>query len=622
MTFRRDLRRSVFGFLLWTLLGIVPLIHAQEPVDWETLLIDYGKETTQVGAVPDELPEPDWEIGDRRVFYVIATDKAETLTVDAELIWLGENFAVWLDSDVRRPVSDSIRAGFADFDLRVIDLMRSIFGSEASPGVDNDPRLHALFTDKLALGVLGYFSSRDTVSPNVSPFSNGMELFMLNDVLLTASGERVVNTLSHEFQHMIHYNQDGNEGSNFDEGFSGFAEELTGKRFSDGTETAFYRQPDTPLSWWKVSPSVLASYGASYLFTKYVADQMGLGFLKPWGEAQANQFDGLDEALQSVGADISADELYASWLGENLRAAIAGASTTKVWRDGESFGKSALRAVDVTELTCDAGTITEEVLSYGGRYFRLNRERGQAELTVSFGSEMPLFSMIGADETAAFYASGTTNNSLLSMKRTFDLTKAGAQVALSFRIATDLETDFDYLYLLSSTDGEKSWTQLQLPGGSDQNLSGFNLGNGLTGSSGGWRDVSLDLSSFAGKQVVLRFDVITDQAVTGEGVLLKDFRLSDAMGLSVSADDGWEMMGWSRYESNRTPVSFAFVSIESNPNEKDAAVETSFPESGVPITMHCNFNDASASFCGFALAGLNRQSRSPGQFTVQVSCSD
>lgn len=121
---------------------------------------------------------------------------------------------------------------------------------------------------------------------------------------------------------------------------------------------------------------------------------------------------------------------------------------------------------------------------------------------------------------------------------------------------------------------------------------------------------------------MFRFDVITDQAVTGEGVLLKDFRLSDAMGLSVSADDGWEMMGWSRYESNRTPVSFAFVSIESTPNEKDAAVETSFPESGVPITMHCNFNDAEASFCGFALAGLNRQSRSPGQFTVEVSCSD
>lgn len=622
MTRRRGWRWAVIGVLLWVMLGRVRLLHAQEPVDWAALLIDYGKITPAEIENSYGLPEPDWEPGDRRLFYVIQSDSAEMLTADAELIWLGENFAVWLDSDVRRPTKDSIRAGFVDFDLRVIDLMRSLFGSEASPGVDNDPRLHALFTNKLAPGVLGYFSSRDTVSPAVDPLSNGMELFILSDMLMATSGERVVNTLSHEFQHMIHYHQDANEGSNFDEGFSGLAEELTGIRFSDGTEAAYYQQPDTPLSWWRVSPSLLASYGASYLFTKYVADRMGPDFLQPWGKAQEDNFDGLDEALRLVGSDLSADELYASWLGENLRAAAGIVTVPDGGQRDESSADSAFRAVNMTELSCDVGTVVGEVQSYGGRYFRLNHGNGRAEITITFEPEIPLISMINMDETSAFYSSGTTSNSLASLTRTFDLTGAAAPETLSFRMAADLELDFDYLYLLTSIDAGKHWTQLPLPGGSDKNLSGFNLGTGFTGATGGWRDVSLDLKPFKGNQVAFRFDVITDQAVTGEGVLLKDFCLSGVSDVPVSADDGWAMAGWTRFESNRTPISFTFVTFETDPYEKNAAIRTSFPESGVPIMIRCDFNDASAMPCAFALAGLNRQSRSPGRFAIQVSCDE
>ena len=89
--------------------------------------------------------------------------------------------------------------------------------------------------------------------------------------------------------------------------------------------------------------------------------------------------------------------------------------------------------------------------------------------------------------------------------------------------------DYDYLYLLASIDNGASWWMLPLPGGREDRTSGFNLGNGLSGRNGSWERMELDLSEFAGERLTLRFDVVTDQAVCGDGVFLDDFRI-DAIG--------------------------------------------------------------------------------------------
>src|SRR6185436_18312817 len=106
-----------------------------------------------------------------------------------------------------------------------------------------------------------------------------------------------------------------------------------------------------------------------------------------------------------------------------------------------------------------------------------------------------------------------------------------------------------YAYVLASTDGGRSWTRLSLPGGTDENPNGNGYGHGLTGATAGWVERSLDLSTYAGQELMLRFEVVTDDAVSLAGVALDDIRL-DAVGFrdDASADAGWQAEGWTRLD--------------------------------------------------------------------------
>jgi hypothetical protein len=92
---------------------------------------------------------------------------------------------------------------------------------------------------------------------------------------------------------------------------------------------------------------------------------------------------------------------------------------------------------------------------------------------------------------------------------------------LSCRLWYDIENGFDYAYLEGSADDGLTW--ITLPGSRTTNSdpNGNNLGNGITGSSGGWVAATFDLSSLVGSGTgfaLLRFVYITDSAVNHEGL--------------------------------------------------------------------------------------------------------
>ncbi|MDP6528420.1 MAG: M14 family zinc carboxypeptidase [Gemmatimonadota bacterium] len=94
--------------------------------------------------------------------------------------------------------------------------------------------------------------------------------------------------------------------------------------------------------------------------------------------------------------------------------------------------------------------------------------------------------------------------------------------ALTFRGWYDIESNWDYAYVLLSTDGGRSFTNLPGTGTSASDPNGSNAGNGITGSSGGWQAMSFDLSSWAGQPVRLGFRYSTDAYVTEEGFYADD----------------------------------------------------------------------------------------------------
>ncbi len=141
----------------------------------------------------------------------------------------------------------------------------------------------------------------------------------------------------------------------------------------------------------------------------------------------------------------------------------------------------------------------------------------------------------------------------MTLTQTYDLTDVSGPISLSYWMWYDLEKDFDYVYLVASTDGEY-WKILHTPSGTAENLTGNNYGWGYNDLSGGgpeWVLEEVDLYEFAGERVQLRFEYITDAAVNGEGFLLDDVAIPQIGYFSdfEQDDGGWQAEGWVRIQN-------------------------------------------------------------------------
>jgi len=115
---------------------------------------------------------------------------------------------------------------------------------------------------------------------------------------------------------------------------------------------------------------------------------------------------------------------------------------------------------------------------------------------------------------------------------------------LTAKVAYDIEADWDYAYLeVVTEDDAVHRIPTNLSSATDPH--GVNLGQGVTGSSGDagnrWVDLSADLSSYAGRNLQVRFHYITDGGTTNLGFKVDDIAVGDV--LAGDVDDGLE--GWS-----------------------------------------------------------------------------
>ena len=112
-----------------------------------------------------------------------------------------------------------------------------------------------------------------------------------------------------------------------------------------------------------------------------------------------------------------------------------------------------------------------------------------------------------------------------------------AGATLSAKVRYDIETDWDYAYVVVSTNGGTTWTPVQTNLSTSTNPNGQNFGNGITGNSAGnWVDLTASLSAFTGN-VLLGFRYWTDVAVAEPGISIDDISIT---GLPV---DGAETDG-------------------------------------------------------------------------------
>jgi immune inhibitor A len=137
---------------------------------------------------------------------------------------------------------------------------------------------------------------------------------------------------------------------------------------------------------------------------------------------------------------------------------------------------------------------------------------------------------------SSFYYSGSGDNLDTRMTRAFTL-PAGAQ--LSAQVRYDIETDWDYAYLVVSTNGGGTWSNVPTNRSTATNPNGQNFGNGITGNTGGaWVSLTADLSAYAGN-VLVGFRYWTDVAVVNPGFMVDEIAITGQPVDGAEAPAGW-----------------------------------------------------------------------------------
>ena len=124
----------------------------------------------------------------------------------------------------------------------------------------------------------------------------------------------------------------------------------------------------------------------------------------------------------------------------------------------------------------------------------------------------------------SFYYSGQGND--LDHVMSIPATLSGSST-LSAAVDYDIETDWDYAYVVVSTDGGTTWDSVPTSASDEAgNPNGQDFGHGISGDSGGWIPLSADLSGYSG-DVLVGFRYWTDGAVVERGLSVDDIRVDD-----------------------------------------------------------------------------------------------
>ena len=525
-------------------------------------------------GVPSDTPRtvsstsPDYAVGTRRKFNVSNVDSDEQFEIYATLVYKTEHVYMWVEEGIS--VNESKLQEAADlFEEHTYPTDREFFGSEWTPGVDGDPHLSILHARNLGSTVAGYFSSPDSYVRAVREDSNEMEMFYINIDNVTVGDDFYNGVLAHEFQHMIHWNNDRNETTWLNEGCSELAMELNNRAYPNGhydvggSEYAYLRRPDTQLDSWPEGSAGDASpnYGGAYLFMSYFLDRFGEDATKALVAHPENSMDSVDIVLrENLGLALTHKDIFADWIVANLLD-----DTTLA--DGQygypSIDFSTPR-MDNTYRIKNASPIEERsaVNQYGVDYVKI---QGQTPVHFSFtGSTQTVLLDTQAHSGKYLWWSNREDESDARLTRIVDLGNA-TEAELRFWTWYHIEEDWDYAYVVVGTtengtiptDLDSAAIHWQILddatlGCRADNPNGNNFGCGLTEKSDDWEQLTADLTAYAGQEIALRFEYITDAAVNQSGFALDDveilvdgeMRFADDMETGV---DDWIPEGFVRH---------------------------------------------------------------------------
>jgi hypothetical protein len=408
------------------------------------------------------------------------------------------------------------------------------------------------------------------VHPLAQDFSNAAEMFVINADNSPLSNPYTYGVLAHEFQHMIHWYRDRNETSWINEGLSELATLLTGYTHT-GFANEYTEEPDLQLNDWPEDDNdTPPHYGAAFMFVTYFLERLGQEATQTLVAHPDNGLDSIDAVLQQIGytdslrgnGGITGDEFVLDWTIANYLNDGSLADGRFGYGDYPDLFSPARATETVSE--CPSGARTRDVHQFGVDYIRITCP---GTLTLNFEGSTQVQLLPESPYSGDYaYWSNKGDESDMTLTRSFNFTDVEGPLTFNYWVWYNIENDWDYVYLLASTNGE-DWTFLEVPSGTSSDPNGNNYGFGWTGYSGGsapgsWVEESVDLSEFAGQEVMLRFEYITDAALNGEGLLVDDISIPEIDYFTDFEVDhgGWEAAGFARVQ-NVLPQQFQLALI-------------------------------------------------------------
>ncbi len=463
-----------------------------------------------------------YQLNDIDTFWV--TDNQQTpprqFQVTASLRYITPHTYWWVQ-DGFQVNQQGLEQSAERFENNTYPTNRAFFGSEWSPGFDNDVRVHIFMGD--VPGVAGYFSASNEYSNLAEPYSNQREMFFINLNAISPGSDYFNSVLAHEFQHMIHWYQDRNEDTWVNEGMSELATFINGYGSSNFVG-AFTSVPDTQLNNWADTPNTaLANYGGSFLFMAYFLEQFGEKMTQAVVANPNNGIIGFDTVLIENGYSESFNDIFADFLIANY------VNDTAVSEGRWGYNKLSVSSAAPTERYSIYPVQNKTtVYQYGGDYIELS---GRGDLTIQFtgSTQVKVVDNEAHSGDYQWYSlRGDDSNSRLTHR--FDLSEVNT-ATLHYWTWYDIETDWDYGYVEVSTDEGRTWTILQTPHSATDNPSGNAYGPGYTGLSGeekpAWIEEKIDISEYTGQEVLIRFEYVTDDAVNRSGLTIDDISIPE-----------------------------------------------------------------------------------------------
>ena len=381
------------------------------------------------------------EVGQIKSFWVSNLETNEFESRSFELMRKGNATQIWFEvaeinnGHLNEDVADSIFKYLEDISAPnsydpskgIIELSNEVFGD--APDVDGDGLVDFLITDirdgwteeSDSVYTAGFFYSVDQYSTLELPAgyeSNQRDILYIDSYPGIFDGEEInplnpLNTLAHEYQHLIHFNYNErlnkNEYTFINEGQSNFAALLSGY-FPHNSFGDYLESSNVPIFRWNRTGSTLPDYGRAASFASYLWDRLGFQNAGRLTRSAASGATGINDVLTDLNSGLSFEDILVDWAIASLINDKVNAGNTAY-----GFGHPFLKGYKSSDIDNTGSNFTDKevYVQQGGISYIGLGQTSNLSVTVSWNGEngeARLITQIESKKTVSKLNNGVTFN--------------------------------------------------------------------------------------------------------------------------------------------------------------------------------------------------------------------